>query len=362
MDSPGHSKDLTPCPFCNTTFKRVGNHLPHCKKRDGRNYSQFLAPKTLKKKLQSVKKTKCLKCNRLFVRLDTHLRKSAMCKDIPSLPSSINTTATDVCMTPPEPCQDLACVEDSMFLSPQDSNPVVATSAALIRFTQTTNTDLTLHFDPKVKKHLNLPKTSEGWEKANLHFNTTLVPAVMAAPTPQEKNSLLVEGVYEYFALACGTRHIAVQKRKKRPLHNRSLKEVGRKKREAKRELRLAQQRGFPSDVIKSLARHFFSLVRCHSSLKRSSNAQLLARNAKDMRQQCYKNLGRCAKEVLDGSSAQITPAFSEANAYKYFTEVYHSGPRNYVQPEWMPTPSLPDMEMDCSPFTAGRFCRSSRE
>ena len=40
------------------------------------------------------------------------------------------------------------------------------------------------------------------------------------------------------------------------------------------------------------------------------------------------------------------------------FTDVYHSGPRNFVQPEWMPTPSLPDVEMDCSPFTPSEILR----
>ena len=61
--------------------------------------------------------------------------------------------------------------------------------------------------------------------------------------------------------------------RRGRPLHNGSLKEVERKKKEAK-ELKMAQQRGFSSEVVQSLAQQFLSLVRCHSRLKRSSNAR----------------------------------------------------------------------------------------
>ena len=192
-------------------------------------------------------------------------------------------------------------------------------------------------------------RTSEGWEEADHYFSTTLVPAVIAEPVPQE-----------FFASAYGTRQIKVHRKRRRPLHNGSLKEVERKKKEAK-ELKMAQQRGFSSEVVQSLAQQFFSLVRCHNRLKRSSNAWLLMRNTRVARELCYKNLGRCAKEVLDGNSDHIS-AFTEATAYKYFTDVYHSGPRNFVQPEWMPTPSLPDVEMDCSPFTPSEICESSRE
>ena len=68
-------------------YRKVGNHLPHCKERNGRDYSQHLAPKTLKKKAQSLKKTKCPKCDKLFVRLDVHLRKNVSCRSISSKPS-----------------------------------------------------------------------------------------------------------------------------------------------------------------------------------------------------------------------------------------------------------------------------------
>ena len=38
------------CPFCGKVFKRVGNHLPHCKERRDRDYSAYLAKKTLDKR------------------------------------------------------------------------------------------------------------------------------------------------------------------------------------------------------------------------------------------------------------------------------------------------------------------------
>ena len=169
-----HLADLIPCPFCNAMFKKVGNHLPHCRLRDGRDYSHLLAPKTSKKRSQSMKKAKCLKCNQLFLRLDTHLRNSAMCKDISPLPSPITSASTNVCVTPPQPCQDLTLGEDSM-LSLQNINPAVRSpDDALVRFTQTTNTFHTPHHVPQVKEYIKLPRIPEGWEEADHYFSTTL--------------------------------------------------------------------------------------------------------------------------------------------------------------------------------------------
>ena len=78
--------NLTSCPFCDVSYKGLGTHLKHCGQRDGRDYNQYLAPKTLKKS-QPRKKTKCSKCSKSFWRLDTHLRRSAVCRFIPPSPS-----------------------------------------------------------------------------------------------------------------------------------------------------------------------------------------------------------------------------------------------------------------------------------
>ena len=79
---------LSTCPFCNRAdFKRLGNHLPHCKERNGRDYTPFLSEKTLTKKVKSSSwKMFCPTCHKRFARLDTHLRNSAMCKAIPPTP------------------------------------------------------------------------------------------------------------------------------------------------------------------------------------------------------------------------------------------------------------------------------------
>ena len=260
-----------------------------------------------------------------------------MCKDVPSLHLPTATSQQELCMTSSEPCRDQAPREDSMFLSPQNLN----SATALVRVPCTSNTSNCKHPNPKVKQHIHLPRNTEGWEEANLHFNTILAPTVLAASTPQQKSTILCEGIYNYFATVHGTRPLKTPKQnQKRPLHNRSLKEVEKKKNEARRELRKARCSGSPAEVVHSLAKNF-SWVRSHSHLKRVSAARLMTRNARSARMQCYKNFRGCAKEVLDGSTQQIVPKFSNTTACQFFTEVYHSGPRNFVRPEWMPAPSL---------------------
>ena len=136
------------------------------------------------------------------------------------------------------------------------------------------------------------------------------------------------------------------------PLHNAALKEVQRNKNEARKELRTARKQGFSSDAIQAITMRFFSLVRSHSHLKKLSHDTSTSRNIKEARKQCHQNLCKFAKDVLDGNeSSHITPAFDK-DTHKFFAEVYHAVPRNYVQPAWMPTPKFPEVEMDCSPFT----------
>jgi len=39
------------CPFCGKEFRRLENRLPHCKEREGRDYSTFLVKKTVDKSM-----------------------------------------------------------------------------------------------------------------------------------------------------------------------------------------------------------------------------------------------------------------------------------------------------------------------
>lgn len=40
-------ENLKPCPYCNSSFNKLGCHLPQCRMRQGRDYSTYLSEKTL---------------------------------------------------------------------------------------------------------------------------------------------------------------------------------------------------------------------------------------------------------------------------------------------------------------------------
>lgn len=119
-----------------------------------------------------------------------------------------------------------------MFFSPQDLNYAPAAALTRVTPTSTTNTLNTSQPDPKVKNHLLLPNSSKGWEIANTFFEKSLVPAVLATPTPQEMNTILVEGVYSYFSTEDGTKKFKLPKKKHSP-HSIPLKQVEKKKKAA---------------------------------------------------------------------------------------------------------------------------------
>ena len=76
---------------------------------------------------------------------------------------------------------------------------------------------------------LKLPTSEEQWAEADAQLLQTIVPAVRLAVTPEEKNSILVEGLYSFFANTCGTKQHKKQtkdQKESNKKHNRALKEV----------------------------------------------------------------------------------------------------------------------------------------
>ena len=133
----------------------------------------------------------CPSCEKYFVRLDTHLRRSAVCRSILPLPSP----------SPPLPVPDSVLCdsvgsqpqagEAAIFLTPLNSNSASQAPAALGK---TTNNMPALSPLPAMKQRLILPRTTEGWNAANEHFNNILVPAVLGASSLSEKYIGVGEG------------------------------------------------------------------------------------------------------------------------------------------------------------------------
>ena len=53
---------------------------------------------------------------------------------------------------------------------------------------------------PEFRPRLRLPVQDRDWEAANLYFSEVLVPLVLAEVSVENKNQVLIDGVYGYFS------------------------------------------------------------------------------------------------------------------------------------------------------------------
>ena len=142
------------CPFCNSLFKRLRNHLQHCPQRNGRDYSCCLSQKTIDKRASHPKKKPCPHCGKQFSRLDTHLKNSAQCKTSSApIPSVATNDHLQDSLSPPPSVATNDQLQDS--LSPPPSVHTSDTQAS--------------HESPpdlptlKRKEPFNCPKNAEEW-------------------------------------------------------------------------------------------------------------------------------------------------------------------------------------------------------
>lgn len=117
---------------------------------------------------------------------------------------------------------------------------------------------------------------------------------MLEAGLVEEKNSILTNATYAYFASTHGVRQSSGKKQKKPPQqkHDRALKKVAELKNKARKDFR-------------SLARNFFDLVRQHNKLKRRSVKSSETVSAKLARKRCHKDFWKFTRELLtDDQSA----------------------------------------------------------
>ena len=80
---------------------------------------------------------------------------------------------------------------------------------------------------------LKLPTCQQDWEEANTFLKEQVVPAVRYATNPDDKNRVLSEGIYDYFAKKFRTRKQKPNRHQgKRAKHDRALKKVTQLKNE----------------------------------------------------------------------------------------------------------------------------------
>ena len=327
-----------PCPFCSVEFKRLGNHLPFCSQRNGRDYTSYLSLKTTNKRANT-KKQQCPNCGKCFKSLDTHMRVSATCRLVPSTAPTISepTTSSSVVASNTESLEI-----QNFHTSTHQLETTTINSGGL--------SELSL----PILAPFNCPKTAEDWVEVDQHLATVLAPAVLSAPSLEEKNLTLCSGIYNYFSSKYGTHTRGRRGKQKRP--NNPQTDLNKLKEERNRtrcELRRAKKRGLDTESIRALASKFHQLLRQYRQITKVQNRRSASNVASRERKECAQDFSRFAKKVLDDENTCSTePAFAANTAENYFRTVYHTDHKVFQQPHWLPDAPTPNHPFDESPFT----------
>ena len=337
-----------PCPFCGRDFASLGNHLRHCPDRHGREYDHLLSHKTLSKKSTKKQKETCIKCGGRFNRLDTHLRTSASCKDIPAQMPKVkatNSPASKFPVTEPlselpttEPISELPTTEPISELPAIEPTSELPTTESISELPTTEPISELLPVEPKdhttsqaalvapapshqahpLPEHypspvdllpvIGLPKEAGKWKEADSFFKVHLVPRMCMEGTVDGMNDVLCKGIYDYFARKSQSNIPTHQKpnhhhqqshhhhqhpSKAHGQHQRTLKAVKEEKRQAKKkQLRALRRDGTKSEEVRALAHTFHRLVQRYSKLCQEEKRRERRRSRQCERRDCHKNSG----------------------------------------------------------------------
>ena len=177
-----------PCPFCNSTFKKLGNHLSHCSERNGRDYLPYLSQKTRDKRAKNSKKNPCPCCGKQFSRLDTHLRNNVICMSFIRPSNQAASDVTSVYM--------YASGQPSINHGGQQLVSIAIASCQMVAMHHKSSTSVSeaqrqevlLSPPPFMKKEaFNYPTSAEEWLLADQQLAECVVPAVFSAASAEGK-------------------------------------------------------------------------------------------------------------------------------------------------------------------------------
>ena len=319
------------CSFCQKCFKSLGNHYKGCPERHGADYQHLLSQGTLSNKARGKpKKLPCPKCGKRFIRLETHLRRSASCKNV-SVPDELSD---------PPPIHPVPAPS-----SP--SSPVQPKPPAAYR-----------PLPPTLLPRTKLPSTPEQWSEVDDFTRANITTAVLQERDVNAMQHVITHGLYTFLVSRFGImpvnhRHHHLQRDNLPSIKKNALREVNDEKKLAKRELRRLRRSGSSPEEVRSLAEKFHLLVRKHSKLVREANKLTAKASAKQLRRECHKDIHRFARRVLDDECCtSIQPSFNQQQAEEHFSQVYSATPRTFTRPEWMPDCPPPSIPMSTAPFT----------
>ena len=88
--------------------------------------------------------------------------------------------------------------------------------------------------------------------------------------------------------------------------------------------------------AIREISKKFHQLLCQHNKESKAQSRILFRSKAQKDRKNCSKNFWRFAAQVLDEDES------SDYVAGGYFKDVYRSEDREYLQPDWLPSPPSP--------------------
>ena len=159
------------CSFCQKCFKNLGNHYKGCPERHGADYQHLLSQGTLSNKARGkLKKLQCPKCGKRFTHLETHLRRSASCKNV-SVPEELSD---------PPPIHPVPS-------PPSPSSPVQPKPPAAYR-----------PLPPTLLPRTKLPSTPEQWSEVDDFTRANITPAVLQERDVNAMQHAITHGLYTF--------------------------------------------------------------------------------------------------------------------------------------------------------------------
>ena len=321
MDQPSTNR----CCFCNKSYRSLGNHYKGCPGRNGADYQHLLAQGTLADKSRSKPdRQTCPKCGKRFIRLETHLRRSASCKNVP-LPEDL--------------CRTSSRAPSSSEFPP---NPAPAHNPV----------------PPTLLLRAKLPTTPEQWAELDHFIQVNITPVVMHQEDVNVMQHVITNDLYSYLVSKFGVtpanqRHQRQQRDNVPAATRNAMREVIEEKKCIKKELRQLRRCGSSSEEIKLVAEKFHLVIRRHSKLVKEVKRLNAKASAKQSRRECHRDIHKFARKVLEDENYTSTqPSFSKQRAEEYFSRVYSTTPRTFNRPEWMPACPSPTTPMCTDPFT----------
>jgi len=168
------------------------------------------------------------------------------------------------------------------------------------------------------------PRYPDEWAEVDSELVQRLLPAVINATSPDEKDSILCQGIYEYMATKFGVQRAHKSKKTNRRRHERKLKKLTREKNAARKDLRRAKRQAQDEEAVRS---------------KKASLQAKVNLEAFKARRECARSFWRFASNLLDKEESSKSPSFNQETAETFFTKVYDSHPKQFSWPSWLPEP-----------------------